>query len=261
MSTGTTAQSLVTQLAELMKKSESELKRLGSEISKKDKQISDLENRLETAKAERADLAAQADLLKSAIHASGLPGAAVDTQQAVPAAVEENAAEASAAVEPAAGPETVGQAAGVDDDVPAVGEDAGSTDDDGQVQEDGTEAAAAPAPEAKTGGKATRRKPRKTASTVKAEPAEPENAEPAEAVEADAEPAPVEEQPEVAAVAAPTVEREQDAEPAGGQQSYPDPWDDVDSGDAAADDGEETAKMVFSPVSFADDDEDDDDCL
>lgn len=256
MSTGTTAQSLVTQLAELMKKSESELKRLGSEISKKDKLISDLESKLETAKAERADLAAQADLLKSAIHASGLPDAAEDTQQAAPAATEENAAEATAA-----DPETEEQEADGDNDVPAVGEDAGDTDTDGQEPVDDAEAAAAPAPEAKTGGKATRRKPRKTAPTVKAEPAEPVETEPAEAVEADVEPVPAEEQPVSTAAAAATVEQEQDAEPAGSQQSYPDPWDDVDPGDAAADDGEQDAKMVFSPVSFADDDDEDDDCL
>ena len=115
MSTGTTAQSLVTQLAELMKKSESELERLSSEISKKDKQISDLEGKLETAKAERADLAAQADLLKSAIPASVLPDAAGETQQAAPAVAKENASEAPASVETAVGTETEEQAASGDD--------------------------------------------------------------------------------------------------------------------------------------------------
>lgn len=246
MSTGTTAQSLVTQLAELMKKSESELERLGREISKKDKQISDLEGKLETAKAERTDLAAQADLLKSAIPASVLPDAAGETQQAAPAVTEETASEAPAAVE------TEEQAASGNDDVPAVGENAGPTATDGQGLEDDAEAATAPAPEAKTSGKATRRKPRKTAS------AESEKAEPTEAVETDAEPAPAEEQSESVAAATSPVEQKQDAEPAAGsQQAYPDPWDDVDSGDAAADDGEQGAKMVFSPVSFADDDEDD----
>lgn len=246
MSTGTTAQSLVTQLAELMKKSESELERLGREISKKDKQISDLEGKLETAKAERTDLAAQADLLKSAIPASVLPDAAGETQQAAPAVTEETASEAPAAVE------TEEQAASGNDDVPAVGENAGPTATDGQGLEDDAEAATAPAPEAKTSGKATRRKPRKTAS------AESEKAEPTEAVETDAESAPAEEQSESVAAATSPVEQKQNAEPAaGGQQAYPDPWDDVDSGDAAADDGEQGAKMVFSPVSFADDDEDD----
>lgn len=246
MSTGTTAQSLVTQLAELMKKSESELERLGREISKKDKQISDLEGKLETAKAERTDLAAQADLLKSAIPASVLPDAAGETQQAAPAVTEETASEAPAAVE------TEEQAASGNDDVPAVGENAGPTATDGQGLEDDAEAATAPAPEAKTSGKATRRKPRKTAS------AESEKAEPTEAVETDAESAPAEEQSESVAAATSPVEQKQDAEPAaGGQQAYPDPWDDVDSGDASADDGEQGAKMVFSPVSFADDDEDD----
>ena len=88
--------------------------------------------------------------------------------------------------------------------------------------------------------------------------AESEKAEPTEAVETDAESAPAEEQSESAAAATSPVEQKQDAElAAGGQQAYPDPWDDVDSGDAAADDGEQGAKMVFSPVSFADDDEDD----
>lgn len=252
MSTGTTAQSLVTQLAELMKKSESELERLGREISKKDKQISDLEGKLETAKAERTDLAAQADLLKSAIPASVLPDAAGETQQAAPAVTEETASEAPAAVE------TEEQAASGDDAASAVGENAGPTATDGQGLEDDAEAATAPAPEAKTSGKATRRKPRKTASTVKTASAESEKAEPTEAVEADAEPAPAEEQSESAAAATSPVEQKQDAEPAaGGQQAYPDPWDDVDSGDAAVDDGEQGAKMVFSPVSFADDDEDD----
>lgn len=250
MSTGTTAQSLVTQLAELMKKSESELERLGREISKKDKQISDLEGKLETAKAERADLAAQADLLKSAIPASVLPDAAGETQQAAPAVAKENASEAPAAVETAVGTETEEQAASGDDAASEVEENAGSTAADGQEPEDGAEAATAPAPEAKTGGKA-RRKPKKTAS------AESEKTEPAEEVETDAEPAPAEEQPESSTAATSPVERKQDAEPVGGQRSYPDPWDDVDSGDAAADDGEQGAKMVFSPVSFADDDEDD----
>ena len=256
MSTGTTAQSLVTQLAELMKKSESELERLSREISKKDKQISDLEGKLETAKAERTDLAAQADLLKSAIPASVLPDAAGETQQAAPAVAKENASEAPASVETAVGTETEDQAASGDDAASEVEENAGSTAADGQEPEDGAEAATAPAPEAKTGGKA-RRKPKKTASTVKTASAESEKTEPAEEVETDAEPAPAEEQPESATAATSPVEQKQDAEPVGGQRSYPDPWDDVDSGDAAADDGEQGAKMVFSPVSFADDDEDD----
>lgn len=70
MSTGTTAQALADQLAELMQKSENEINRLAGEVDKTDGVIAELEGKLAAAKAKREDLVAQKNLLTAAVSGS-----------------------------------------------------------------------------------------------------------------------------------------------------------------------------------------------
>lgn len=70
MSTGTTAQALADQIAELMQKSENEINRLTDEVDKTDGVIAELEGKLAAAKAKREDLVAQKNLLSAAVSGS-----------------------------------------------------------------------------------------------------------------------------------------------------------------------------------------------
>lgn len=102
MSTGTTAQALAAQLAELKKKSEAEIGRLNKEINKTKKQIDDLEAKLEAAKNAYEDYTQQRDLLTGAV--ASTVGDAVDNQSTV----DEDTVDADAADE-AAGTETASE--------------------------------------------------------------------------------------------------------------------------------------------------------
>lgn len=224
MSTGTTAQALADQIAELMQKSENEINRLTDEVDKTDGVIAELEGKLAAAKAKREDLVAQKNLLSAAVSGS----AHIDD-----GGEQENEGEPQVEDKPAA------DAAG-DDSAKATGET------EAKPAEGEPEPEPAPVEEKLQDKKpAARRKP-----AAKKEPEAADEPEQENMGETQPEPAKKPAASKPKATQPPFPDPWEDAGSTGG---------DGDGDDAAED--RNKVDMVFSNVSFDSGDEDDDDIL